>query len=160
MCINVSVVSCLISVKHLVGESCVFSSSVLFIENVQFWLYWPPCRFFPPSVYCTHFQHLCLYLNKLQSDCPTPSPSSLIATLKKKRSMAPLQDISSDVPFDIFFDLWTCYLNKQDLHFTHISYCWFFFFLFFSWWEKNHKSFETLRLSMQTCKITLVINFG
>lgn len=148
MCINVSVVSCLMSVKHLVGESCVFSSS--FFEIILT----------PPPFGLLHsLQHLCLCLNKLQSDCPTPSPSSLIPTLKKKRSMAPLQDISSDVPFDIFFDLWTCYLNKRDLHFTHISF--FFFLSFFSHdGKKNHKSFETLRLSMQTCKITLVINFG
>lgn len=141
MCINVSVVSCLMSVKHLVGESCVFSSPALFWNYID-----PPPS--PPFGLLHSLQHLCLCLNKLQSDCPTPSPSSLIPTLKKKRSMAPLQDISSDVPFDIFFDLWTCYLNKQDLHFTHISYCWFFFFRFFLMMGKKitnllkHKTFD------------------
>lgn len=151
MCINVSVVSCLMPVKHLVGESCVFSSS--FFEIILT----PPLP--PPFGLLHSLQHLCLCLNKLQSDCPTPSPSSLIPTLKKKTIDGSITGHFLRRP--LWYFLWPLNLLSKQARFALYSYFLFFFLSFFSHdGKKNHKSFETLRLSMQTCKITLVINFG
>lgn len=150
MCINVSVVSCLMSVKHLVGESCVFSSPALFLK-----LYCPP----PPLRFIALTSTPVPLPEQTAVRLPHPQPLLSDPHIEEKTIDGSITGHFLRRP--LWYFLWPLNLLSKQARFALYSYFFFFFLSFFSHdGKKNHKSFETLRLSMQTCKITLVINFG
>lgn len=147
MCINVSVVSCLMSVKHLVGESCVFSSS--FFEIILT----PPLRFIALTSTPVPLPE--------QTAVRLPHPQPLLSDPHIEEKTIDGSITGHFLRRPLWYFLWPLNLLSKQARFALYSYFFFFFLSFFSHdGKKNHKSFETLRLSMQTCKITLVINFG